>query len=59
MYVLHAREHHLTDVAALLEAEGISDVEVHRPFLGKSVIHCASQRSADLLRTTVEGLRAA
>ena len=59
MYVLHAREHAISDVAALIKAEGIEDVEIQRPFLGRSVIHCGSERSADLLRTTIDGLRSA
>ena len=59
MYVLHAREHSLNDVNALIETHGIDDVEIHRPFLGKTVIHCASERSAELLRSRVQDLRAA
>jgi hypothetical protein len=59
MYVFHAREHQLGDVRKLIEAHGMTGVEVHAPFLGKSVIRCADAKSADLLQSSVEGLRAA
>ncbi|MGC1301976.1 MAG: hypothetical protein WA840_06350 [Caulobacteraceae bacterium] len=59
MYSLSIQESLIDQVQKAIEEAQMDDVTVHPPFLGKAVIRCSRESSAAMLRSKVDGLRAA